>query len=325
MEMKKNLSALLRSDERLVPQSNAYSMVLHKYGEKLYTGLVNTMTEIAKSIEAAQGGLFLEELNVKWGDHNKALQMIRQILMDMDRTFVPSSRKTPVHELGLNLWRDYIVRDSKIKSRFLDTLLDLIHRERTGQEDFEKPFLEVSTSFYGGEAQQLIGCCDCGDYRRKAEKCHSEEITSVVKITSVVEGVNMLVDGKYEDLSRMCNLFCRVSDGISTIRDVMTSHLRETGKQLFLACVKGENVLSKEAMSKDIAEDDAFYFNNKFTSKFIKVKTGTVAAQKESEPEKQETRQRMEEDRKPQIEAAIFQNPWYDVKGKRFGKERSRR
>ncbi|XP_064955601.1 cullin-3A-like [Musa acuminata AAA Group] len=72
-----------------------------------------------------------------------------------------------------------------------------------------------------------------------------------------------------------------------------------------LACVKGENVLSKEPMSKDIAEDDAFYFDDKFTSKFIKVKIGTVAAQKESEPEKQETRQRMEEDRKPQIEAVI--------------------
>ena len=31
----------------------------------------------------------------------------------------------------------------------------------------------------------------------------------------------------------------------------------------------------------------------------------TVVAQKESEPEKQETRQRVEEDRKPQIEAAV--------------------
>ncbi|KAM7511348.1 hypothetical protein LguiB_010223 [Lonicera macranthoides] len=47
---------------------------------KLYSGLVSTMTshlkDIAKSIEAAQGPLFLEELNRKWTDHNKALQMI---------------------------------------------------------------------------------------------------------------------------------------------------------------------------------------------------------------------------------------------------------
>ncbi|CAL9132155.1 unnamed protein product [Musa textilis] len=618
---------------------NAYNMVLHKYGEKLYTGLVNTMTghlkEIARSIEAAQGDFFLEELNVKWGDHNKALQMIRDILMYMDRTFVHSSHKTPVHELGLNIWRDNIIHSSKIQTRLLDMLLDLIHRERTGevinrglmrnitkmlmdlgssvyQEDFEKPFLEVSASFYSVESQQLIECCDCGEYLRKAERRLSEEIERVshyldvkseVKITSVVEGemianhmqrlvhmensglVSMLVDDKYEDLSRMYNLFRRVPNGLSTIKDVMNSHLRETGKQLVsdpeklkdpvdfvqnllnekdkydkiiskafnndktfqnalnssfeyfinlnnrspefislyvddklrkglkgvseedvevvldkvmmlfrylqekdvfekyykqhlakrllsgksvsddtersmivklktecgyqftsklegmftdmktsvdtmqgfyasqyseigdgptlavqvlttgswptqpnapcnlpaeihvicekfrtyylgthtgrrltwqtnmgtadikatfgmgqkhelnvstyqmcilmlfnsvdrltygeieqateippsdlkrclqsLACVKGKNVLRKEPMSKDIAEDDAFYFNDKFTSKFIKVKIGTVAAQKESEPEKQETRQRVEEDRKPQIEAAI--------------------
>ncbi|TQD93243.1 hypothetical protein C1H46_021148 [Malus baccata] len=148
---------------------NAYNMVLHKFGEKLYSGLVTTMThhlkEISKSIEAAQGELFLEELNRKWAEHNKALQMIRDILMYMDI-----------------------------------------------------------------------------------------------------------------DLKR-----CLQS----------------------LACVKGKNVLRKEPMSKDIAEEDAFFFNDKFTSKFIKVKIGTVVAQRESEPENLETRQRVEEDRKPQIEAAI--------------------
>jgi cullin 3 len=48
---------------------NAYNMVLHKFGEKLYSGLVTTMTgllrEMAKTIEAAQGSLFLEGLN-RW-------------------------------------------------------------------------------------------------------------------------------------------------------------------------------------------------------------------------------------------------------------------
>ncbi|KAH1064238.1 hypothetical protein J1N35_029225 [Gossypium stocksii] len=72
-----------------------------------------------------------------------------------------------------------------------------------------------------------------------------------------------------------------------------------------MACVKGKNVLRKEPMSKDIGEEDSFFVNEKFASKFYKVKVGTVVAQKESEPEKQETRQRVEGDRKPQIEAAI--------------------
>jgi len=43
----------------------------------------------------------------------------------------------------------------------------------------------------------------------------------------------MLCSDKYEDLGRMYNLFRRVPDGLSKIRDVMTSHIRESGKQLF--------------------------------------------------------------------------------------------
>ncbi|XP_010551535.1 PREDICTED: cullin-3B [Tarenaya hassleriana] len=267
---------------------NAYNMVLHKYGEKLYSGLVNTMTahlrEISKSIEAAQGGSFLEELNRKWNDHNKALQMIRDILMYMDRTYIPSSKKTAVHELGLNLWRDNIVHSIKIQTRLLNTLLDLVHRERTGevidrvlmrnvikmfmdlgdsvyQEDFEKPFLEASAEFYKVESQDFIESCDCGDYLKKAEKRLIEETDRVshyldpkseAKITSVVERemianhmqrlvhmensglVNMLLNDKYEDLGRMYNLFRRVTNGLIMVRDVMTLHLREMGKQLVM-------------------------------------------------------------------------------------------
>ncbi len=267
---------------------NAYNMVLHKYGEKLYSELVNTMTqhmrEIAMIVEASQGDLFLEELDSKWREHNKSLQMIRDILMYMDRTYVNNFNKTPVHELGLNLWRDNIVRSPKIKDRLLDMLLDLVHRERTGevinrglmwnitkmlvdlgpsvyQDDFERPFLDAASDFYRLESQQFIETSDCADYLRKAEKRLNEEIDRIThyldpksepKITSVVERevignrmkllvemdnsglVSMLIDDKYEDLGRMYNLFRRVPTGLQTIRDLMTSHLRDTGRQLVL-------------------------------------------------------------------------------------------
>ncbi len=267
---------------------NAYNMVLHKYGEKLYSELVNTMTQhmrdIAMTVEASQGDLFLEELDAKWREHNKSLQMIRDILMYMDRTYVNNFNKTPVHELGLNLWRDNIVRSPKIKDRLLDMLLDLVHRERTGevinrglmrnitkmlvdlgpivyQDDFERPFLDAASDFYRLESQQFIETSDCADYLRKAEKRLNEEIDRIThyldpksepKITSVVERevignrmkllvemdnsglVSMLIDDKYEDLGRMYNLFRRVPTGLQTIRDLMTSHLRDTGRQLVL-------------------------------------------------------------------------------------------
>ncbi|GFZ00147.1 cullin 3 [Actinidia rufa] len=194
---------------------NAYNMVLHKFGEKLYSGLVSTLTfhikEISKVIEVAQGEPSFQGEVINRG----LMRNIIKMLMD----------------LGPSVY----------------------------QEDFEKPFLEVSANFYRVESQQFIECCDCGDYLKKAERRLNEEIErvshyldakSAAKITNVVEQemianhmlrlvhmensgmVNMLLDDKYEDLGRMYSLFCRVSNGLSTIRDVMTSHIRETGKQL---------------------------------------------------------------------------------------------
>ena len=90
---------------------------------------------------------------------------------------------------------------------------------------------------------------------------------------------------------------------IATATDIPPTDLKRHLQSL--ACVKGKNVLRKEPMSKDIEETDTFHFNDKFTSKLHKVKIGTVSAQKETEPERTDTRQRIEDDRKPQIEAAV--------------------
>ena len=49
-------------------------------------------------------------------------------------------------------------------------------------------------------------------------------------------------------------------------------------------------MLRKEPMGREIADEDVFFYNAGFTSKFYKVKVGTVSAQKETEPEKADTR-----------------------------------
>ncbi|KAH9288753.1 hypothetical protein KI387_032870 [Taxus chinensis] len=158
-----------------------------------------------------------EELNRQWADNNKALQMIRGILMYMDGTYVTNFNKTLVNELGMKLWRENIVKISIICDRLRDTLLDLVHRERMSeiinrglmrniikmlmeasvyQDDFERPFLNITFDFYRIESQQFIECCDCGEYMKKAERRLNKEIERVshyldpwseVKITNVVD------------------------------------------------------------------------------------------------------------------------------------------
>ncbi|GMH15312.1 hypothetical protein Nepgr_017153 [Nepenthes gracilis] len=126
------------------------------------------------------------------------------------------------------------------------------------QEDFKKPFLKATADFYRVESQQFIKCCDCSDYLKKAKRRLNKEIERVSnymdaesesKITNVEEEmianhmqtlvhmensglVNMLLDDRYDDLKRMYNLFHGVHRGLDTIRDVMTSHIQDTVKQL---------------------------------------------------------------------------------------------
>ena len=104
---------------------HTFNMVLHKFGEQLYSGLVMTMTsylsEISKLIQYAQGQLLLEELNRKWADYKKALETIRDVMMYMEKTFIPSTHKTPIRELGFNLWRDNVIPHTRLQ----DTLLEL--------------------------------------------------------------------------------------------------------------------------------------------------------------------------------------------------------
>ena len=66
---------------------NAYNMVLHKFGDKLYNGLVETITAhlqgVAVHIQACSDEEFLGTFKEKWEKHKLSSIMIRDILMYM--------------------------------------------------------------------------------------------------------------------------------------------------------------------------------------------------------------------------------------------------
>ncbi|KAH0565479.1 hypothetical protein GP486_001120 [Trichoglossum hirsutum] len=74
-----------------------------------------------------------------------------------------------------------------------------------------------------------------------------------------------------------------------------------------LAVAPKTRLLIKEPMSKDIKPTDRFYFNENFSSKFLKLKVGVVANgnKVESEKERKQTEKRNDEMRGGIIEAAV--------------------
>ena len=90
---------------------------------------------------------------------------------------------------------------------------------------------------------------------------------------------------------------------IVTMTGIPTSDVKRQLPPLISA--KGRQILVKTPATGDITDHCLFSVNENFTSRLFKIKLASVGATKESEPEKQDTRAKVDEDRKPQIEAAI--------------------
>lgn len=199
---KKNNSGL--SFEELY--RNAYTMVLHKHGERLYTGLKEVVTthlesKVREDVLKSLNNNFLQTLNQAWNDHQTSMVMIRDILMYMDRVYVQQNDVDNVYNLGLIVFRDQVVRYGGIRDHLRETLLGLVMRERKGEvvdrmsiknasqmlvilginsrsvyeEDFERPFLIQSADFYKMESQKFLTENSASVYIKKVESRINEE------------------------------------------------------------------------------------------------------------------------------------------------------
>jgi len=109
----------------------------------------------------------------------------------------------------------------------------------------------------------------------------------------------------------MCILMLFNRQQSYTYKDIQTeSNIPEKElKRALLSLAVGrmqQRVLQKNPKTKEIASTDEFTINDQFSSKLIRVKIQTaIASKSETDPERQETRQRVDDDRKHEIEAAI--------------------
>ena len=188
---------------------NAYNMVLHKYGDLLYTGLKEVLhehlsTAVVDSIHLNES--FLPDLNRAWTAHKISMLMIRDILMYMDRVYVPHKGDCePVYDVGLILFRENVARCPRVREHLRKTLLEEIRRERNGEvvnrgdlkaatqmlvdvgvsstavyeNDFESFFLEASGSFFRNEGQDYIASTSVPVYLKQVELRLREECNRV--------------------------------------------------------------------------------------------------------------------------------------------------
>ena len=149
--------------------------------------------------------------------------MVRDILMYMDRTYVPQNRRRPIYELGLHLFRTTVWEHPRVQPRVTQLLLDAVASERAGlltddrtllkqnismllelgaadasnvyERDFETLFLGTTQEFYHRESLDFLSKNTAIDYVAKAQGRLDEE-----KIRAAALGLAQTTEGPLQNI-----------------------------------------------------------------------------------------------------------------------------
>ncbi|CAF0979988.1 unnamed protein product [Adineta steineri] len=123
----------------------AYTVVLFKHGQALYEKTRELIREhlnekVRRRLFGLSSAEFLVTLKQAWDSYEKSMDMIRCILMYMDRVYVPERRVECVYDLGLSLFRESILFWTT-RQYFTNSLLEMMTREQRG-ENIDRQVIE---------------------------------------------------------------------------------------------------------------------------------------------------------------------------------------
>uniref|UniRef100_A0A3B3HAS0 Cullin 4B n=1 Tax=Oryzias latipes TaxID=8090 RepID=A0A3B3HAS0_ORYLA len=185
------------------------NLCFHKVSAKLYKQLraacedhIKAQIDQFREYPSQFDVLFLKKIDKCWQDHCRQMIMIRSIFLFLDRTYVLQNSMLPsIWDMGLELFRFYIISDLKVQSKTINGILLLIERERNGeaidrsllrsllsmlsdlqiyQDSFEQRFLEETNRLYAAEGQRLMQEREVPEYLHHVSKRLEEEADRVI-------------------------------------------------------------------------------------------------------------------------------------------------
>lgn len=116
----------------------AYNLVLHKQGDMLYEKVKSTTLDmlepIAKRLVDLPDDVIDEEITKVWDTEKYVIIMIKDILLYMDKNFVPKQKNLDsVENLQTKVFKSTVVQNTVIKKKLVTRLLLQIEKERRGE------------------------------------------------------------------------------------------------------------------------------------------------------------------------------------------------
>ncbi|CAF1079924.1 unnamed protein product [Adineta ricciae] len=185
---------------------NAYKLVLHGHGEKLYENTKNLINEhivvyIQPKLLQLSPLEFVDTLKSLWKNYRTSIIMIRDVLTYMDRVYVSSKRLESVDDLGVKLFRENILLNPIVEKSFEKAFLEMItakyekktivddiddllktfqiNKDLFYNDEFHSMCLQRFTEFYQLENERLLKENDTLTYLRNVDLFFEEQFEQV--------------------------------------------------------------------------------------------------------------------------------------------------
>ncbi|KAI9271705.1 Cullin family-domain-containing protein [Phascolomyces articulosus] len=199
--------------------------------DRLHKELVDYFTDQSSlwvKMATSSNDDFLEYLNIIWIEKNDQMNQIGQIFCELDRGYVlKNTSYRSIADLGLSLFKKYIIDQPPVKKRLLSSLLRSIRHDRMDrmidsellgsiiqilqyfgiyQRDFEPCLLETMATYYEQVSKRLVAKLSVPDYlsyakyQEEYEKSHQTYLLSSTreKLSEIV--INKWIQENMEPL-----------------------------------------------------------------------------------------------------------------------------
>ncbi|CAH8336681.1 unnamed protein product [Eruca vesicaria subsp. sativa] len=258
------------------------------YSDQLYNKFRGIFEEYAKqtvlpSIMEKHDEYMLREFSQRWDINKIMVKWLSHFFFYLDRFYTARANLPNLNKAGMTCFRDHVYESIHFNAK--QVIIALIHKEREDQQidrallknvldlfvqngmesmdryenDFEKFFLEETTSYYSRKASSWIQADTCPEYMIKAEESlkkekervthylHSDTEPKLIKgvqdvlLVSVAKDLlemedsgcsALLRDDKTDDLARMYRLYHAIPKGLEPVSEAFRLHVTSEGNTL---------------------------------------------------------------------------------------------
>jgi cullin 3 len=153
---------------------NAYLMVIAKDGDRLYKSLKGFITQQLEELvrlririppsrpSVNDCEVYLRAVVDVWEEHTTALGMIRDVMMYLDRTYLPPRHLPLTYDVGLELFRIAVLGSSSVKDYLTQSIVSLVTFERDSElvdRSLLKSAIDMLSSLSSGSAVSRSETC----------------------------------------------------------------------------------------------------------------------------------------------------------------------